>query len=77
MNALMDTGDLAEYLRVSKATITTRLSRDPQSLPKALDIPGMKGPRWRTEDVEAWLDRVTNQPRLGRPRTQASGPPSY
>ncbi|MDA8153606.1 MAG: hypothetical protein M0003_13030 [Acidithiobacillus sp.] len=75
---LLDQADLADILSISKKTLQNKLSVTPHLLPKAIQIPGARGPRWTAEAVKAWLsDRpaYTTQPApvapkrtVGRPR---------
>jgi predicted DNA-binding transcriptional regulator AlpA len=70
---LLTIEDLANILRVSKESIITRRSRAPETLPPSLNLPGHKAPKWRQEDVEAWLASLAQPaPRRGRPRTQGA-----
>ena len=47
--------DLAEILHISPATVISRLSRNPESLPPKITIESHRNPLWLQEDVEAWL----------------------
>lgn len=49
--------ELADTLGVSPLTIYDRRTKKPDTLPKALDIPGQKTLIWFREDVEKWLLR--------------------
>lgn len=67
----MTIAELAATLGVSVGTIYTRKSRDPDSLPKPLEIPGQKVLLWLRKDVEKFLIRFRAEPekepvRLGR-----------
>ncbi len=69
--------DLADTLAVSAKTLQ---NQPPHHLPPAIRIPGCRGPRYRLQDVLAWLDGFVAKHRpaaklkknIGRPRI-ASG----
>ena len=68
--------DLAATLKVSAKTLQ---NQPPHHLPPAIRIPGCKGPRYRLQDVLAWLDGFSAasrppQPKqnIGRPRIASS-----
>jgi len=75
---LYDQKSLAALIGVSKKTVQNLYSRDPYSLPVAIDIPGARGPRWTAQAVLDWLNsrpvhRSTPPPvkkvrKVGRPR---------
>lgn len=52
---LADAAALANLLCVSKKTIQNIYSRTPHLLPKAISIPGARGPRWTSQAIEEWL----------------------
>ncbi len=59
--------ELADYLRYTKSTVATMLSRDPDKLPPK--VHGLGHPRWNPDAVRLWtLDQSRPKPRRGRPR---------
>ncbi len=75
---LLTQADLSDLLSISTKTLQNVYSRTPHLLPKAIQIPGARGPRWTPAAVAAWLDSrpaYTTRPalapaknRVGRPR---------
>lgn len=75
---LLDQADLADILSISKKTLQNLFSSTPHTLPRAIRIPGARGPRWTPEAVKAWLDArpaytatpapATPKNKVGRPR---------
>ncbi len=53
---LLDYERLAEVLCVSVKTLQNRYSRSPFDLPKAIHVPGARGPRWTVQDVQDWMN---------------------
>lgn len=80
---LYDQAALADLLAVSKKTLQNIYSVAPHTLPKAISIPGARGPRWTPAVVTEWLQnrpqhtpRPIPQPakkRVGRPRIALAG----
>ena len=76
---LLNQNDLADILSISKKTLQNTFSRTPHLLPKAIQIPGARGPRWTAQAVQLWIDArpaYTTKPapgptqrKVGRPRT--------
>ncbi len=58
------THDLAATLAVSAKTLQ---NQPPHHLPPAIRIPGCRGPRYRLQDVMAWLDGFSAEQRPARP----------
>lgn len=58
------THDLAATLGVSAKTLQ---NQPPHHLPPAIRIPGCRGPRYRLQDVLAWLDGFSTGQRPARP----------
>lgn len=56
MERLLNIDELAEILRLKRATVLWHLSRNPGRLPPAVRVPGGRGARWRVQDVEKWLE---------------------
>ena len=54
--SLLDQHALAAYLGISKKTLQNIHSNTPHLLPKAIQIPGARGPRWTVQTVQDWLD---------------------
>ena len=52
---LINSEQLAQLLGVKVQTIHNKVSTRPEHLPPIVRLEGFKGPRWRHEDVEAWL----------------------
>lgn len=76
---LYDQAALADLLAVSKKTLQNIYSVAPHSLPKAISIPGARGPRWAPQAVQEWLESrpqhtpkpaipVVGKRKAGRPR---------
>ncbi|QQD72298.1 hypothetical protein [Acidithiobacillus ferrivorans] len=76
---LYDQSALAALLCISKHTLQNLYSKTPHLLPKAISIPGARGPRWTPESVQEWLNnrpKHTSTPapvaapkrKAGRPR---------
>ncbi len=75
---LLNQADLADLLQISKKTLQNIHSSTPHLLPKAVSIPGARGPRWTPKSVQDWLDArpaYTTTPvqapthrKVGRPR---------
>lgn len=73
---LLDQADLADILSISKKTLQNIHSVTPHLLPKAISIPGARGPRWTAQAVQSWLDArpaystapKAAQRKVGRPR---------
>ena len=53
---LLNQTDLAALLQISKKTLQNIHSVTPHLLPRAISIPGARGPRWTQTAVQAWLD---------------------
>ena len=84
LEPLLDSEDLAAYLRLARGTVNNYYSRSPELLPPAIHIPGHRGPLWRPTTVLRWLDAheaeaqapaapVTPKRRVGRPRIAQAG----
>jgi predicted DNA-binding transcriptional regulator AlpA len=54
MAHLWNIDEVAEHLNMSRATILTWRSRDPDYFPPAIKIGGRL--RWRMEDIERWIE---------------------
>lgn len=54
---VLDLGDLASLLGRSPETIRKDLHRNPAAVPPRLVIAGTRLLRWRTVDVQAWMDQ--------------------
>ena len=52
---ILDVDALAPILCLSPRTLRNKLCADPASLPPRVRVPGVRGPRWRWSDVQAWL----------------------
>ncbi len=75
---LYDQAALADFLAVSKKTLQNIYSVAPHTLPKAIAIPGARGPRWTPAAVAEWLQNrpqhtqktipVAPKRKVGRPR---------
>ena len=52
---ILDVEALAPILCLSPRTLRNKLCADPRSLPPRVQVPGVRGPRWRWSDVRAWL----------------------
>lgn len=81
---LLDYSDLSALLKVAVGTLKNRYSRNPETLPPAIHVPGARGPRWLLSTVLAWLKShetaseghspFTPAPkRKGRPRIAQAG----
>lgn len=80
---LYDQAALADLLQISKKTLQNRYSVAPHTLPKAIAIPGARGPRWTSQAVQEWLEqRPAHTPKpapqlakkkVGRPRIALVG----
>jgi predicted DNA-binding transcriptional regulator AlpA len=46
---------LADLLIISKKSVQNIYSKNPHLLPKAISIPGARGPRWTSQAIEEWL----------------------
>lgn len=75
---LLTLDDLSKILRRPRDTIRNDRVRNPQALPPAVEIPGVRAPLWRRQDVDAWLAAhvvtrdVAKPPQLrGRPKNTA------
>lgn len=55
MTNYLDIEDLAELLGIRADTVRKKLRVAPQALPPKMYIPGSKMLRWRTREVENWL----------------------
>lgn len=62
MEKLINIDELAEILRLKRATVRWYLSRNPSRLPPAVKMPGAKGALWRRQDVEKWVERYVETP---------------
>lgn len=75
---LLTYSDLADRWGCRRRSLIQLYSQAPQRLPPAVRLPGVRGPRWRLAEVEAWesghLQPATaispGRPR-GRPRIVA------
>ena len=75
---LYDQASLADLLCINKKTLQNQYSVAPHTLPKAISIPGARGPRWTPKSVQEWLSErpqhtsksapVAPRKRVGRPR---------
>lgn len=75
---LLNQDSLADILSVSKKTLQNLFSSKPHLLPKAIQIPCARGPRWTQTAVQAWLDsrpaytttpvQTPTRRKVGRPR---------
>lgn len=54
---LLTVADLAAVLRLKRQTIYNRLCNCPETLPPAMRIPTLKGPRWSARVVREWQER--------------------
>ena len=83
---LYDQASLADLLCISKKTLQNQYSVAPHTLPKAISIPGARGPRWTPKSVQEWLEsrlqhtlKPAPQPtkrtkrKVGRPRIAQAG----
>jgi predicted DNA-binding transcriptional regulator AlpA len=57
MEELLTLDDLAKVLNRSPQTIRKDIRRNPEAVPPRLVLPGTRLLRWRTCDVEEWLER--------------------
>ena len=55
MEKLINIDELAEILRIKRATVRWYLSRNPNRLPPCVKVPGAKGALWRAQDIEKWI----------------------
>ena len=74
---LLNQNDLADILSVSKKTLQNLFSSKPHLLPRAISVPGSRGPRWTIQAVQDWLDsrpayttpvQTPTRRKVGRPR---------
>ncbi len=76
---LYDQAPLADLLKISKKSVQNIYSKTPWLLPRAISVPGARGPRWTPQAVQAWLaDRpahtvkpapqAASRKKVGRPR---------
>lgn len=75
---LLNQDSLADLLSISKKTLQNVFCRNPHLLPRAILIPGARGPRWTPAAVAAWLDarpahtitpsQAPTHRKVGRPR---------
>lgn len=70
---LLDTGDLATLLGVTRAHITGRLTKRPDFPRPAIDL-SQKMRRWRLQDVTAWASGTTTAPLRPRPSRGSTRP---
>lgn len=70
---LLDTGDLAALLGVTRAHITGRLTKRPDFPRPAIDL-SQKMRRWRLQDVMAWASGTTTAPLRPRPSRGSTRP---
>lgn len=70
---LLTIDDLSRILRIHRRTLQNRLSVAPDTLPPPLRLPGTAGPRWRPQDVQAWIDQHAA---AATPRTAAPAQPA-
>ncbi|MHB1320817.1 MAG: helix-turn-helix transcriptional regulator [Acidithiobacillus ferrivorans] len=80
---LADEAAFAAQICISKKTLQNIYSKTPHLLPKAISIPGARGPRWTQAAIEEWLNSrpqhspapvpVAPKPKrsVGRPRIAA------
>lgn len=84
LEPLLDSKDLAAYLRLARGTVNNYYSCSPELLPPAIRIPGHRGPLWRPTTVLKWLEAreaeaqapaapVTPKRGRGRPRIAQAG----
>lgn len=70
-DALLDADDVGALLKCEPRTVREHYARAP-GFPKALRLSGPGGslghPRWRRQDVVAWVDAHGDKPRSGRQR---------
>ncbi|MHB1644467.1 MAG: hypothetical protein ACYCS8_17755 [Acidithiobacillus sp.] len=74
---LADAAALANQFCVSKKTIQNIYSRTPHLLPKAISIPGARGPRWTQAAIDEWLQnrpKHTPKPVVAAPRRKVGRP---
>ena len=75
--SLLNQNDLAAYLGISKKTLQNLHSSNPHLLPRAISIPGARGPRWTAQAVQNWLDArpaYTTRPVLAPAKNRVSRP---
>jgi hypothetical protein len=68
-DSLWTPADLAAYLHLSRSTVLTLASRDPDSLPPRVAM--LRSPRWSPEVVRAWVIKHSGggeKRKGGRPR---------
>ena len=58
--------DIAAYMGLSRATVFTLRSRDPQRLPPPVNDTGR--PRWHPQTVRDWFAKKGAKAKVGRPR---------
>lgn len=68
----MTAQELADTLGINVLTLYDRRSKQPDTIPKPLNIPGQKTLLWLSEDVKHWLiqfraDPIPEPARRGRP----------
>jgi predicted DNA-binding transcriptional regulator AlpA len=59
MEKLLTLDELALVLGRSAQTIKKDLRRNPDAVPPRLTLPGTRLLRWRTADVQAWLENLS------------------
>jgi len=59
MEKLLTLDELALVLGRSAQTIKKDLRRSPDAVPSRLTLPGTRLLRWRTADVQAWLENLS------------------
>ena len=79
----LDQAALADLLCISKKTLQNQYSVAPYTLPRAIQIPGARGPRWTPHSVQEWLAARPNHTpkpvpvapkrKAGRPRIALAG----
>ena len=80
---LYDQAALADLLCIARKTLQNIYSVAPHSLPKAIQVPGARGPRWTPQAVHDWLQNrqqhtpkpvpVAPRKKVGRPRIALTG----
>ena len=54
---LLNVREVAAKLGITRGTVYKILDRDP-TFPRPI-YPGIKSPRWRVDELDAWLDRLS------------------
>ena|GEM_PF-1605500 len=73
MSALLDTGQIAAMLGVTRAHVTDNLTKRPDFPAPVVNV-SQKLRRWKESDIRQWLAREARkaQPRAVRTRRQAA-----